>query len=123
MTYAVELARDPATGAPRFDQNTGSFTESDSPAREVVLMTLRTQKGLCLVDPDLGVDWRALRKVTTNLAATARDAITASLTRYVRTGVIADLAVETELRGALLVFRVTFTDPRLRRSFTLPGRF
>lgn len=125
MTYAVELQRTPSSGEPVFSQSTGSFIESDSPAREMVLLCLRTQKGACLVDPDLGVDWRALRKVTTNLPATAKDYLTAALSRYVRAGVIAGLAVATEYNAAVkgLVFTVTFTDPRLGRTLAIPGRF
>ena len=122
MTTAVYLhthARNPATGAVLMTGN--QWRASTSPMVEVVAMALRTQRGACLVDPELGVDWSAIRKLGAGAVATAKAAITKALARHVRAGEITNVLVECEADVArgLLVYSVKFIDPRLSRRVTI----
>ena len=59
----------------------------------MVLLILRTQRGRCLVDPDMGVDWAKVDKLRTDASATANAIITAALAPLVSDGKISELAV------------------------------
>ena len=111
MTYAVHPLLDPATGNPSLDAF-GAVRMSDSPAREMVLIALRTQLGACPVDPDLGVDWRRVDKLRTSARADAETVIRAGLQRLVRRGDIASLAVVAKVAASTgtLTYTVSFVD-------------
>ncbi len=55
MTYAVTRARD-VNSEVKWDDTRNTWKRASSPAAEMVLLILRTQRGRCLVDPDMGVD-------------------------------------------------------------------
>lgn len=119
--YAHTRRRDPTTGELAFDGN--RWSASPSPQAEVVLFVLRTQRGMCLVDPDLGVDWRRIDKLAAGAASTARDAIVASLRFLTSAGAVENLTVQAEVDASrgLLKYDVAFTDPRLARRARIRG--
>ena len=110
MTYAVTRARVPSTGELSMVGNTGR--RSTAPMAEIVAMTLRTQLGGCLVAPTLGIDWASIAKLGTGAATTARTTILAGLGRYVRSGQITDLTVDTVTTGDRLEYTIAYRDPR-----------
>jgi hypothetical protein len=111
--YAVTRKRNPTTGEVLIDGN--RWVTATSPMIEVVLMALRTSRGLCAADPTFGVDWKRVRKFVTGTPATARAVIEEGLRYLVTAGQVADLTVEVEadVRAGLLLYVVSFTDPRL----------
>ena len=110
MTYAVTRARVPSTGELSMVGNT--WRRSSAPMAEIVAMTLRTQLGGCLVAPTLGIDWASIAKLGTGAATTARTTILAGLARYVRSGQITDLTVDTVTTGGRLEYTIAYRDPR-----------
>ena len=110
MTYAVTRARVPSTGEVTMTGNT--WRRSTAPMAEIVAMTLRTQLGACLVAPTLGIDWASIAKLGTGAATTARATILAGLGRYVRSGQITDLTVDTVTTGDRLEYTIAYRDPR-----------
>ena len=119
--YAVTRKRNPTTGEVLIDGN--RWVTATSPMIEVVLMVLRTSRGLCAADPTFGVDWNRVRKFVTGTPATARAVIEEGLRYLVTAGQIADLTVEAtaDVRAGLLVYTVSFTDPRLDRRARVNG--
>jgi hypothetical protein len=110
MTYAVTRARTPSTGEVLMTGNT--WRRSTAPMSEIIAMTLRTQLGGCLVAPTLGIDWASIAKLGTGAATTARTTILAGLGRYVRSGQITDLVVDTVTTGGRLEYTIAYRDPR-----------
>jgi hypothetical protein len=110
MTYAVTRARVPSTGELSMVGN--NWRRSTAPMAEIVAMTLRTQLGGCLVAPTLGIDWASIAKLGTGAATTARTTILAGLGRYVRSGQITDLTVDTVTTGDRLEYTIAYRDPR-----------
>jgi len=110
MTYAVTRARVPSTGEVTMTGNT--WTASRAPMAEIIAMALRTQLGSCLVLPTLGIDWASIAKLGTGAATTARTTILAGLGRYVRSGQITDLTVDTVTTGDRLEYTIAYRDPR-----------
>ena len=70
MTYAVTRARD-VNSEVKWDDTRNTWKRASSPAAEMVLLILRPQRGRCLVDPDMGVDWAKVDKLRTDASATA----------------------------------------------------
>lgn len=89
-----------------------TWRRSTAPMAEIVAMTLRTQLGACLVAPTLGIDWASIAKLGTGAATTARTTILAGLARYVRSGQITDLTVDTVTTGDRLEYTIAYRDPR-----------
>lgn len=115
MTYAVTRARSGVAGEVQWDATRNTWKRSTSPATELVTIALLTQRGECIVDRDLGVDWNAVDKLRTDAQATARAVILAGLARYVRAGQIRDVVVEVDVypvRG-MIAFDVSFVDVQL----------
>jgi hypothetical protein len=110
MTYAVTRARVPSTGELSMVGN--NWRRSTAPMSEIIAMTLRTQLGGCLVAPTLGIDWASIAKLGTGAATTARTTILAGLGRYVRSGQITDLTVDTVTTGDRLEYTIAYRDPR-----------
>ena len=110
MTYAVTRARVPSTGELSMVGN--NWRRSTAPMAEIIAMTLRTQLGGCLVAPTLGIDWASIAKLGTGAATTARTTILAGLGRYVRSGQITDLTVDTVTTGDRLEYTIAYRDPR-----------
>jgi hypothetical protein len=110
MTYAVTRARVPSTGELSMVGN--DWRRSTAPMSEIIAMTLRTQLGGCLVAPTLGIDWASIAKLGTGAATTARTTILAGLGRYVRSGQITDLTVDTVTSGDRLEYTIAYRDPR-----------
>jgi hypothetical protein len=122
--YAFEQDRAAATGEPLQNAATGEFRESASPMLTVVCTTLRTQKGACLVDPGMGVDWLSIDKDKTGASADAAAKIRAALARYVNAGSISGVEVTVDTDGSStrrLLYRVAFTDTRLQQRLTTAG--
>lgn len=119
--YAYTRRRDPTTGDVLFAGN--NWIESPSPQAERVLMILRTPRGTCLVDPALGVEWSRVDKLGTGAASTARDVILAALAFVVAAGDITSLVVscEVDVPRGLLLYDVSFSDPRLDRRARIRG--
>lgn len=115
-SYAFTRSRNALDGDVLVDSATSRWVEATSPARELVLIRLRTPLGSMLCAPTLGVDWSRVQTLRTDAPATARQAIEAGLAPLVRAGVISDLGVVVEVdpaRGRLL-YEVSFVDVRLR---------
>ena len=119
--YAYTRRRDPTTGEVLFTGN--NWIASPSPQAERVLMILRTPRGTCLVDPSLGVEWSRVDKLGTGAASTARDVILAALAFVVAAGDITALVVscEVDVQRGLLLYDVSFSDPRLDRRARIRG--
>lgn len=125
MTYAVTRARSGLTGEVLWDaKRNNTWQLAQSPAAELVLFILRTQKGKCLVRPDLGVDWSRVNKLRTDARATAEAAVRDALAEPVRSGAIRDVEVAARVypSRSLLELDVSFVDVRLRAQTrtTLP---
>lgn len=90
---------------------------------EVVLAVLRTPKGRCLVDPDLGVDWSRVQNLTANAGSVAKAVIESALQRYVSAGLIANLQVATQAdpEYGRLVYGLEFRDVRAQQRVTIQG--
>ena len=110
MSYAVTRARTPSTGDVLMTGN--NWRRSTAPMSEIIAMALRTQLGGCLVAPTLGIDWASIAKLGTGAATTARTTILAGLGRYVRSGQITDLTVDTVTTGDRLEYTIAYRDPR-----------
>lgn len=110
MTYSLTRARTPSTGEVLMTGNT--WRRSTAPMAEIIAMTLRTQLGGCLVAPTLGIDWASIAKLGTGAATTARTTILAGLGRYVRSGQITDLTVDTVTKDGRLEYTIAYRDPR-----------
>lgn len=117
--YAVTRARNPDTGEPLLTA-AGAWQRSEAPLVELACAVLRVQLGRCPLDPDFGVDWAAVRKGVPNAAAVLRSVLLRAFERYTRSGLMADLSIETETRGNALLYEVSFTDPRTDARMTLP---
>lgn len=119
--YAYTRALTPA-GDLAFDDARSSWA-GGSPMAEVVERVLRTPRGSYLPDPRFGVDFASVQKNTPNAGARFRDAILAALKYLTDARLIVSLTVETEARGAQLLYRITFTDPRQpgARPITVSG--
>lgn len=118
MTYAITRARSGVGGEVRWDSSRNSWLRSPSPATELVIIALLTQRGECLVDTSLGVDWQSVDKLRTDARATAEAAIASGLQRYVASGFISDVIARVAVfpaRGAI-EFDVSFVDVRLGTS-------
>lgn len=123
MTYATTRARRPSDGAVQINSRTNSWQAASSPMLEVVLLELRTEKGECLADPDMGVEWKKVRKNSISAPATAKALIEAALRRHVTAGRIVTKSVVVEVNAArgTLAYEVTFTDVRLNSTQTATG--
>ncbi len=108
--YAYTRSRAPTTGEVLLVGN--EWVASTAPMSEVVAMTMRTQAGACVLDPGLGVNWRAIDKLAPGAAATAQYVIEQSLARYVVAGLIRAVAVTATNTGTRIDYTVTYTDPR-----------
>jgi hypothetical protein len=99
------------TGNPTLDA-IGTWSRATSPSGEMVRLALRTQLGACVVDPELGVDWRRIQKLRTSAPADAETAIRAGLARLLRLGLIRDLAVRVKVRAAVgrIDYEVDYRD-------------
>ena len=115
MTYALTRSRDGADGEVRYDTARNTWQAAQSPATELVVIALRTQRGECLVDRELGVDWKAVDKLRIDARETARAVILAGLRRYVTSGAIAEVTADVKVFPArgLIEFSVSFVDVRL----------
>lgn len=115
MTYAVTRARSGVAGEVQWETTRNTWKRSASPATELVTIAMRTQRGSCPVDPDLGVDWAAVDKLRTDAPARAEAAIRAGLARYVSARQISDLAVRVDVYPArgMIAFDVSFVDVQL----------
>lgn len=120
MTYAVARKLDPATGQPSL-QTSGRWVRATSPALEMVKLCLKTQAGDCPVDPELGVNWRAVNKLRTSAPADAEGAIRAGLGRLVRAGHIRDVKVSAAVLRGALTYEVSFVDVLLQQRITTQG--
>ena len=116
--YAITRSLGPA-GQPTLNA-IGTWTRATSPARERVLIILRTQLGQCLVAPELGVDWRRVDKLRTSAPADAETVIRSGLAALVRDGTIANLAVTAKVSASrgVLTFTVDFLDVLLNAQQT-----
>lgn len=123
MTYALTRARRPADGAVLMDSRTNSWLAASSPMAEVVANELRTEKGECLADPDMGVEWKKVRKNSIGAPATAKALIEAALRRHVTAGRITLVSVVVEVSAArgTLAYEVVFTDVRAGAQQTVTG--
>ena len=122
MTYAVTRARD-VNSEVKWDSARNTWKRATSPAAEMVLLILRTQRGRCLVDPDMGVDWAKVDKLRTDASATANAIITAALAPLVSDGKISELSVRADVypvRG-MIAFDVSFVDVQLRTRERVTG--
>lgn len=122
MTYAVTRARD-VDSEVKWDATRNTWKRASSPAAEMVLLALRTPRGRCLVDTDMGVPWDKVDKLRTDAAATAKAIILAALKPMVDAGQIRDVVVSVEVypaRGALL-FDVAFVDVQLQTRERVTG--
>jgi hypothetical protein len=115
VTYAITRSRSGNDGEVQWDATRNSWLRASSPAAELVLIALRTQRGECLVDLTLGVDWAAVDKLRVDAQATARAVILAGLARYVTAGQIRDVTADVQVFSArgLLAFDVSFIDVQL----------
>jgi hypothetical protein len=94
---------------------------AQAPMAQVVAMVMRSQLGGCAVDPGLGVNWKAIDRLTTGAAATARFVIEQGLARYVSTGLITNLVVTADVAGSRVEWVVTYTDPRTQARPRITG--
>ena len=108
--YAYTRSRAPTTGEVLLAGN--EWVASTAPMSEVVAMTMRTQSGACVLDPGLGVNWRAVDRLAPGAAATAQYVIEQSLARYVTAGLIRAVAVTATNTGTRIDYTVTYVDPR-----------
>jgi len=112
--YAYTRSRAASTGevlmAPA--PNANRWLLATAPMAQVVAMVMRTQLGACAIDPDLGVNWRSVEKLSTGASATARFAIDQALARYVSAGLITNVVTAATVTGTRLEWDVAFTDPR-----------
>lgn len=92
----------------------GELAAAPSEAMGLVVWTLRTEKGTCLVSPDLGVPWKSLRKNTDGAPNTLRQALLAALRWIEEGGYLTDLSVRTE--------RTATNAIRYEIRFTAEGR-
>ena len=122
MTYAVTRARD-VNSEVKWDDTRNTWKRASSPAAEMVLLILRTQRGRCLVDPDMGVDWAKVDKLRTDASATANAIIAAVLAPLVSDGKISELAVRADVYPArgMIAFDVSFVDVQLRTRERVTG--
>lgn len=122
MTYAVTRARD-VNSEVKWDDTRNTWKRAASPAAEMVLLILRTQRGRCLVDPDMGVDWAKVDKLRTDASATANAIIAAVLAPLVSDGKISELAVRADVYPArgMIAFDVSFVDVQLRTRERVTG--
>lgn len=117
MSYAV--TRTMPEAQPTLDAR-GAWVRASSPAKERVLIVLRTQLGSCPVMPTLGVDWTRIDKLRTSAQADAETAIRAGLEPLVRDGSIRALTVTVRVSAArgLLTYEVSFVDVLLSTRTT-----
>lgn len=124
MSVPASRKLDPATGDWIAD-DAGNFARTPSPGMSAVLLVLRTQRGECLADPELGVDWKGARRATGNRVENLRAAVLAGLARLVSRGVISAPAVVIRsgerLQGARDEADVSFFDPLLRERRSATG--
>lgn len=98
----------------------GELTNASSVALGLVVWTLRTERGTCLVAPDLGVPWRSLRKNTDSAPAAMREAILAALRWIEEAGHLTKLSVRVE-RTASNALRYEVRFEAEGRSESVPG--
>lgn len=113
MTYAYTRQLT-AAGLYVYDAAT-TYTESPSPAEEIVLRIVRTSRGQCQAQPALGVEWAKLQKLAANAPSQCRSLLVAALLPLQTAGTITSLVVTATAdppRG-LLAFQIDFEDPRL----------
>ena len=113
---------------PEIDLTTGDLPLADgelAPAASValglVVWVLRTERGSCLVAPDLGVPWRTIRKATDTAPAATRDAILAALRWIEEAGYLTKLSVRVE-RTATNALRYEVRFEAEGRSENVPGQ-
>lgn len=107
LPLAIDLGADGALSL----SASGELAESTAPAMAEVLVVLRTQKGACPLDPELGVDWRKLDKAAPNAPAVLRTLILEALAPLVADGTIRDPSVSASTpRRGRIDFTLTFTD-------------
>jgi phage gp46-like protein len=113
--YAYAPALDPATG----DWLAGTDRPGGAPAVQIVLWTLRTQRGSFAPDETFGLDYRVAQKRTSSTQADWKAEVERALARHVTRGVITSLVVTVDppTRDRLL-FDVAFTDPRTAERVT-----
>lgn len=119
--YGYARAFDPNTGDVSFDASRSTWA-THPPALQRVLIALRTPLGGCLLDPTLGCDWGRVQKAGPSAGATCRSVILAGLQPLVADGSIRDVKVKADLKGASLLYEVTYTDVRLQKVQTVPGQ-
>lgn len=121
---AIARKIDPATGDRPVDRARRSFARALTPELAVVQNVLRTPLGSAARDRTYGV--QRVDNAAPNAAAVWRLAVLRALSRWIRSGFLRDVEVEstvTSLRtgGAALSYTVTFKgrDGR-RQSFSSP---
>ena len=117
--YAESLIYiNPLTGDIEFDTLTNRWKQGP-PAVVRAVLTLRTVKGSCGVDPTFGVDWKKIDKLSPNSPALARELVLAAMRPMVNDGSIRDLKVSAEMRlvQGVLVISLEFLDVRASRQF------
>lgn len=114
--YAYTRDLDGGTGDVKFNASAETWSEGQ-PMTVAALTTLRTPKGRCLVDPDLGVDWDRVDALSQNAAATGRRIILDAFKRYVDAGLVRDVTADVEVDPSLgrLLYSVSFYDVRERQ--------
>ena len=121
--YAYTRKRSPSSGEPVMDvaPNANRWAASRAPMTEVVAMVMRSQLGGCALDPGLGVNWKAIDRLSTGAASTARFVIEQGLARYVSAGLLTNLVVGAVVAGSRVEWEVTFTDPRAQTRPRITG--
>ena len=99
----------------------GELTSAPSVALGLVVWVLRTERGSCLVAPDIGVPWRSVRKNTDSAPAALREAILASLRWIEEGGYLSNLSVRVE-RTATNGLRYEVRFEAEGRSEIVPGQ-
>lgn len=114
--YVFSPALDPLTG----DWLAGTDRPGSAPAAQIVLWTLRTQRGSFAADETFGVDYRVAQRRSSSTQADWKAEVERALARHVRRGVISKLAVTVDppAKGRLL-YDVAFVDPRTQERDAL----
>lgn len=117
--YAYTRAVDPLTGDYVFEHD--EYVPA-VPLVAVAINVLRTPKGQCLTDPELGVDYDGVGSMDSGFEPRMVQALTAGFARYVASGLMTDFraAAQRILRTALV--DVAFVDPRSGFRFQFRGK-
>lgn len=122
MSYGVTRTQD-QTGDVGWVSGRNTWERAESPVAERVRFVLATPRGECLVDPELGVDWRRVDLLRTDAVATAEASIRAALKGLVDAQEIRDVAVRVDVFPArgLIAYDVSFVDVKLKALRRVQG--